>query len=94
MFPRGDNARFHEWKVASLGNLPEAKEEQAAMWALVTSPTTSSSAHTIHPVYAHWVLRKTAHLRTFTPSDGTAQGRFRVATRIAQRRNGILKSVR
>lgn len=32
-FPKGDNARFHEWKVASLGNLPEAKEEQAAMWA-------------------------------------------------------------
>ncbi|MEP4247677.1 hypothetical protein [Tateyamaria sp.] len=33
LFPKGDNARFHAWKVASLGNLPEAKDEQAAMWA-------------------------------------------------------------
>jgi len=31
--PSSSNNLFHEWKVASLGKLPEAKEEQAALWA-------------------------------------------------------------
>lgn len=48
MFPRGDNARFHEWKVASLGNLPEAKEEQAAMWA-AANPEEFKATKKAHP---------------------------------------------